>query len=76
MGRTLHGIFVAIILLLCCLKSLLFAVAAIRTCLQHVCVDVQDMLLDIEMERLEPRIWRRFRLCGAISLRTLQDKVQ
>ena len=36
---------------------------------------MQDMLLDIEMHELEPRIWRRFRVSGAISLNTLQDKV-
>ena len=36
---------------------------------------MQDMLLEIEMIDVEPRIWRRFRVSGAISLRTLQDKV-
>lgn len=34
------------------------------------------MLLDIELEDVEPRVWRRFRVSGAISLRTLQDNVQ
>ena len=33
------------------------------------------MVLEIEMENLEPRIWRRFKVSGAISPRTLQDKV-
>lgn len=36
---------------------------------------MQDMLLDIEVHDIEPRIWRRFRVSGAITLRTLQDKV-
>lgn len=35
----------------------------------------QDMLLEIEMENISPRTWRRFRVSGAISLRTFQDKV-
>ncbi len=37
--------------------------------------DIQDMLLDIELEDVVPRTWRRFRVSGGITLRTLQDKV-
>lgn len=35
----------------------------------------QDLLLDIELEDVEPCTWRRFRVSGGITLRTLQDKV-
>ena len=37
--------------------------------------DIQDLLLDIELEDVEPCTWRRFRVSGGITLRTLQDKV-
>lgn len=37
--------------------------------------DIQDMLLDIELEDVVPRAWRRFRVSAGITLRTLQDKV-
>ena len=36
---------------------------------------VQDMLLGIELDHVMPQVWRRFRISGGISLRTLQDKV-
>ena len=34
------------------------------------------MLVDIELEEVVPRTWRRFRVSGGITLRTLQDKVR
>ncbi|KAK9828603.1 hypothetical protein WJX72_000990 [[Myrmecia] bisecta] len=34
-----------------------------------------DFILEIELHTLKPRIWRRFRVSGAITLNALQDKV-
>ncbi|KAK9813589.1 hypothetical protein WJX73_008847 [Symbiochloris irregularis] len=35
----------------------------------------QDMILDIELEDIKPRTWRRFQVSGGITLTTLHDKV-
>ncbi|KAK9796292.1 hypothetical protein WJX73_006901 [Symbiochloris irregularis] len=35
----------------------------------------QDMILDIELEGIEPRTWRRFQVSGGITLTTLHDKM-
>ncbi|KAK9802771.1 hypothetical protein WJX73_000857 [Symbiochloris irregularis] len=35
----------------------------------------QDMILDIELENVNPRTWRRFQVSGGITLKTLHDKV-
>jgi len=36
----------------------------------------QDLIIDIEMWHVKPRIWRRFKVSGGMTLAVLQDKIQ
>lgn len=35
----------------------------------------QDLIIDIEVQRVTPRVWRRFKVSGGMTLAVLQDKV-
>jgi hypothetical protein len=35
----------------------------------------QDLIVDIEVQMVTPRVWRRFKVSGGMTLAVLQDKV-
>ena len=35
-----------------------------------------DLVIDIELRDVTPRVWRRFKVSGGMTLATLQDKVR